>query len=191
MITIAEINRRCFARRAALFALGVYAELSNARGRCPTKIYLTPDQAKQLIWSDLPMHHLEVALTEAQSDVIERESGVWMRKANKTLKALRSFDNQWLIYDQVIGKHENIDLAVGITNNGKIKAIEILVYRESYGCEILHPKWLGQFLAKDVADSIQIDRDIINISGATLSCVHVTNGVNRLIHTWDQVLKHL
>jgi Na+-translocating ferredoxin:NAD+ oxidoreductase RnfG subunit len=130
-----------------------------------------------------------LVLSEAQRKSIETTSGVWVRKENKRIRALKSYDNQWLIYDQVIGKHENIDIAVGITNQGSVKAVEVLIYRESYGCEVLQPKWLQQFIEKRSSNKIKIDHDIVNISGATMSCVHITDGVNRLVHTWDQVLR--
>lgn len=185
------MNRRDFARGLSLIGLSVLSPISFGRGRCPTKIHLTGDQAKTLIWGDLPMEPLSVKLTEQQMKAIQEASGVWVRKRSSNIRALKSSDNHWLIYDQVIGKHENIDLAVGITNQGAVKGVEILVYRESYGCEILHPKWLGQFLAKGSSDPIEIESDIVNISGATLSCVHVTDGVSRLTHTWDQVLRNI
>jgi len=63
-----------------------------------------------------------------------------------------------------------------------------LTYRESYGHEIRHPKWRAQFQGKTVAKRLKLDRDIKNISGATLSFSHVTDGVNRLLKTWELVL---
>ena len=38
---------------------------------------------------------------------------------------------------------------------------------------------------------MKIDKDIENISGATLSCVHLTDGVRRILHTYDLVLRAL
>ena len=97
----------------------------------------------------------------------------------------------WFILDQVIGKHENIDLAVALFSDGKVKGFEILTYRETYGHEVINPKWQAQFDGKDYREILKLDRQIKNISGATLSCRHVTDGINRLMHTWDQVLRYL
>ena len=54
-----------------------------------------------------------------------------------------------------------------------------------------YPKWRAQFHGKTTAQPVEIDADIKNISGATLSCVHITDGVRRLLHTHALVLKNL
>jgi FMN-binding domain len=87
----------------------------------------------------------------------------------------------WFIVDQVVGKHELITYAVGLNADGTVRAIEILEYRESYGHEVRSQAWRQQFAGKSVADPVQLDQDIRNISGATLSCRHVTAGVKRLL----------
>jgi Na+-transporting NADH:ubiquinone oxidoreductase subunit NqrC len=93
--------------------------------------------------------------------------------------------------DEVIGKHEFITYALALANSGAVKGVEILTYRETYGHEVKLPKWRAQFLGKTVAAPVKIDSDIRNISGATLSCVHVTEGVRRLLYTHAFVLKNL
>jgi len=97
----------------------------------------------------------------------------------------------WYIVDNVIGKHENIDIAVAITKDGKVKGVEVLTYRETYGYEVMNKKWLAQFKGKDNMETLKLDKQIKNISGATLSCRHVTDGVNRLTEIWAQILRYL
>ena len=41
--------------------------------------------------------------------------------------------------------------------------------------------WRNQFVHKSAADPLKLDQDIRNISGATLSSRHVTEGVRRLM----------
>ena len=84
----------------------------------------------------------------------------------------------------------NIDLAVALTHEGKVKGLEVLTYRETYGHEIRNAKWRAQFHGRDNSERLRLDKQIRNITGATLSCRHVTDGINRLTHTWDQVLRH-
>ena len=38
-----------------------------------------------------------------------------------------------------------------------------------------------QFIGKTVRDPVSLNQDIKNISGATLSCRHLTEGVQRLL----------
>ena len=54
----------------------------------------------------------------------------------------------------------------------------------------MNPKWRAQFLGKDDSEHLKLDEQIKNISGATLSCRHVTDGINRLTQTWKLVLQH-
>lgn len=86
-----------------------------------------------------------------------------------------------VIVDSVLGKFEQIDYAVAVDATGKVLAIEILTYREGHGGEVRLPAWRNQFVGKTAADPMKIGSDIANISGATLSCAHITDGVRRLV----------
>ena len=57
-----------------------------------------------------------------------------------------------------------------------------MVYRETYGYEIRNDKWRAQFVGKNANSKLKLDDDIKNISGATLSCRHITDGVKRCSH---------
>lgn len=153
------------------------------------KQYLTPEQAKSLIWADKAFTPTPIELSDAQRAQIEDASSVRVR--NKRLNAFRSEDGCWFILDQVVGKHEFVDIAVGIDAEGRVKGIEILEYRETYGYEVANPKWRAQFVGRDHSEHLKVDEQIKNISGATLSCVHITDGINRLTHTWAIVLKQI
>jgi hypothetical protein len=87
----------------------------------------------------------------------------------------------FFIFDRVIGKHLYIDYALALDPAGRIREVEILQYRESYGGEIRTASWLAQFVGKSNADPLRIGNDIRNISGATLSCAHVTEGIKRIM----------
>lgn len=179
------MQRRNFIR---IITLGL-ASISLTSKICYAKTYLTIEQAKRILWKDTKLTAIPVRLTEKQADSIAEASDIRVR--NLKLNVWKSENNGWFIVDQVIGKHENIDLAVAIDNQGKVMGLEVLTYRETYGDQIMHPKWRAQFFGKDNSEHLKLDHQIKNISGATLSCRHVTDGINRLTHTWDQVLKSL
>ena len=86
-----------------------------------------------------------------------------------------------VVVDAVIGKFEQIDYAVALGTDGRVMAVEILTYRESHGAEVRLPAWRNQFAGKGAADPIQLGTDIQNISGATMSCTHLTDGVHRIV----------
>jgi len=150
---------------------------------------MTLEQAKSVLFKGKALTPVAVTLTDIQAESIEDASDIRVR--NQKLNVWKTDENEWFVVDQVIGKHENIDMAVGIDSQGKVTGIEVLVYRESYGDQIMHPKWRAQFHGKDNSEYLKLDKQIKNISGATLSCRHVTDGINRLTHTWAQVLSTL
>lgn len=94
-----------------------------------------------------------------------------------------------IFFDHVIGKHELIDYAVALSPDGTVGQIEILEYRESYGGEIRGQRWRDQFTGKSSADKLRLNEDIYNISGATLSCRHVTEGVKRVVAIYNLLLR--
>jgi Na+-transporting NADH:ubiquinone oxidoreductase subunit NqrC len=63
-----------------------------------------------------------------------------------------------------------------------------LSYRETYGYQVRNAEWRRLFAGKTLADPFKLDQDIPNISGATLSCRNVTNGVKRLLALQELVL---
>jgi FMN-binding domain len=90
----------------------------------------------------------------------------------------------YFFVDAVIGKHDLITYAVALTGDGKVRQTEILEYREAYGGEVRNAHWRAQFLGRQHGDPVRIGRDIQNISGATLSCEHLTDGIRRLLATY-------
>lgn len=90
------------------------------------------------------------------------------------------------VLDHVVGKHLYIDYAVSI-ENGHVRRVDILAYREFYGGEIRSPSWLAQFVGKTSASPLKVGSDIRNISGATLSSLHVTEGVKRVLSAYGHL----
>ena len=149
--------------------------------------FLSRDQAQQAIWKDTKFKLVDIQLTKEQIKLIKSRVKT---KVNSNFKAYKSIDGSWFIVDQVVGKHEYIDMAVGITSTGVIKDVEILTYRETYGGQIRNVNWLKQFFGRNHKEILKLDKQIKNISGATLSCKHVTQGVNKLNQIWYEVLRH-
>ena len=145
-------------------------------------VYLSVEQAQRAMFpgaSEFLSHPLD--LTSAQRQSIVRSAG----SSPKRLLAweARSGGRRlgWFLLDKVLGKHENITYAVALDTQGRIAAVEILEYRETYGGEIRNPRWRARFFGKSVASPVSLGQDIKNISGATISCRNVTRGVKRLL----------
>jgi Na+-translocating ferredoxin:NAD+ oxidoreductase RnfG subunit len=154
-----------------------------------SKTYLTVEQAKKVLFNNTSMTQIDVLLTKEQMKSIKKSSKTRVR--NSKMNVWKTSDGGWFILDNVIGKHENIDIGVALTRDGKVKGVEVLTYRETYGYQVMNKNWLAQFFGKDHGEVLKLDKQIKNISGATLSCRHITDGVNRLTHSWDQILRYL
>ena len=150
-------------------------------------VYLSVDQAQSLMFPGATFQPDVHAITNEQAKAIERASGVAVR--NRQLKVWRVSTGGWFIVDEVVGKHEFIPFALGLDASGAVKSVEILEYREAYGGQIRQPNWRTQFVGKRGGVKLQLNKDIRNISGATLSCKHITDGVSRLLATYEIVLK--
>ena len=151
------------------------------------EVFLSTEQAMALLFPGERLTPAHITLTTAQQKAISKASGVRMR--SDSVQAWRGSGGGWLITDNVIGKHEFIDFALALKPDGSVNGVEIMTYRETYGGEIKSPKWRAQFTGKSSRQPVQIDKDIKNISGATLSSVHITDGVRRLLHTWAIALQ--
>ena len=141
-------------------------------------VYLSVEQAQQLMFKGQTLTPLLLALSTDQSVAVERDSGVKVYPGS--LRAWKADDGYFFI-DGVIGKHDLITYAVALTSDGKVRQVEILEYREAYGGEVRNARWRAQFVGRRYGDPVRIGADVQNISGATLSCAHVTDGVRRLL----------
>jgi Na+-translocating ferredoxin:NAD+ oxidoreductase RnfG subunit len=138
-------------------ALGVIFPGQNAGGFKPSTLKLSKDQRKAITaTTGLPIRDQEISL--------------WT-----------SPNGSQMYVDQVVGKHEFITFALGVSADGKVLGVEILEYKETYGGEVRQVEWRKQFHGKKAGDVFKLGGTIRNISGATLSCHSVTDGVNRLL----------
>lgn len=144
-------------------------------------VYLSVEQAQQLMFAGQTLTPYSLMLSAAQVTAIERDSGVKVFPGS--VRAWKANDG-YFFTDSVIGKHDLINYAVALRADGKIRRLEILEYREAYGGEVRNEHWRAQFVGRHHGDPVSIGRDIQNISGATLSCGHLTDGIRRLLATY-------
>ena len=149
-------------------------------------VYMSIEQAQALMFPGETLTAHPVTLTDDQVSRIEEASDTDV--LSKSLKAWKASGGGWFIADQVVGKHDFIPIALAIDAHGAVKDVEILEYRESYGDDVRNPKWRAQFTGKTSHSTLRLTDDIQNISGATLSSKHITDGVRRLLVTHDVVL---
>jgi len=163
-----------------------------AAPQCYAAKYMSEEQARMLIFAQADEFlAAPVQLTPEQMQQIDKLSGVAGRSPNQQVwRAMsKGVFVGWFFIDQVIGKHELITYAAGINADGTLRQFQIIEYLEAYGSQVRYTKWRDQFVGKTAASPLQIDVDIGNISGATLSCRHLTDGIKRLLVLQQSVLR--
>lgn len=92
----------------------------------------------------------------------------------------------YALIQNTIGKHKPMTYMVGIDNKGHVSDVELLVFRESRGSEIRQKRFNSQYEGKTVLDPVRINKDIINISGATMSVRSMSAGIKRVLVLVDE-----
>ena len=155
-----------------------------------TTVYLTLDQAPKSLFSGAEIERKNVPSTPEFKEKLKAKLGrvtptVW-EESYPTFTATQ--DNKTVGYAVVvdeIGKVNPFTLIVAATPEFKVRDVAVMVYREPRGGEITQKRFLAQYKGKKSSDPILLDRDIVGISGATLSVI----GANRAVHKALSVLE--
>ena len=145
--------------------------------------YLTVEQAQRAMFPDASaFRDASLHLSTEQMHQVEKLAGIPARSVNWRVFAALKGDTPlgYMILDDVVGKFELISYAVAVNPDASIRQVEILTYRESHGFEVRNAAWRKQFAGKSVQAGLSVGEGIANISGATLSCTHLTDGVRRI-----------
>ncbi len=148
------------------------------------EIYFTEEEAAKVMFPESETIRREtLPLTPEQKTLVEQTIG-W--KFPET-----SFDvyigetkediDGYAIVQNTIGKHRPITYMVAVDSGGEVINFEVLVYREGRGNEIARKRFNYQYEGKTVGDPVGINRDIINITGATMSVRSASAGVKRVL----------
>ena len=155
--------------------------------------YMTVDQAQKAVFpeADAVQEIVISRQTPAQLQALLSEAGP--QPPHGTLRIWRATRNGMLLghvfVDEVVGRQNLITYAVGIGVDGALRNLEILAYRESHGGEVRNSAWRAQFNDRRTLEQLHFMTDIKNISGATLSSEHVTQGVRWLMALWQAALR--
>src|SRR3989339_845241 len=146
--------------------------------------YLTEEQALALIFPECDeIVTDEFVMTPEEKSSLEKllsrrlyEDGfkTYIGRKNGTIQG-------YAIITEEIGKFHPFTFVVGVGTDGKITNIAILVYRESRGGEIAKKRFLYQFMGKSFKNPVRINKDIINITGATMSVQCMCAGVRKVL----------
>jgi len=154
------------------------------------EVYLTVEEAAQLMFPQSDLLRKEVVvLTPEQKATVEARIGwhfpeesfeVFIGETNGKVDGYAFIQN-------TIGKHKPMTYMVAVDTQGRATNVEVLVYRESRGSQVRKKRFNYQYEGKTIYDPIRINRDIINISGATMSVRSMSAGVKRVLVLVDEL----
>lgn len=168
--------------RAMLVGISMLGVTSVARAQ---DVLLTPDQALHEIFPEVArtsVEHkvLDDSLRQRLSQTLGRpimESAVDVTRVFDAGGAFRGY----AVVTEEIGKYKPITFMVGVTPQLAVRDVAVMVYRESHGGDVKRRRFLDQYRGKTARDPIDANRDIINISGATISVRSMNAGVKRVL----------
>jgi len=154
------------------------------------EIYLTPEKA---LLSVFPKETIvlseERSFQPEEKDRIEKrlrwklpEESITIYKGEKAGK-----NEGWAVISEEIGKFKPMTFIVKVSPKGAVERVDVMVYREPVGREIKRQRFLRQFRKKTVHSPIRMNRDIINITGATLSVRGITAGIRKVLVILDEL----
>jgi hypothetical protein len=149
------------------------------------QVLLSPQRALKEIFPEVARTSVELrALPPVTRSALEKRLG--RRIDEDSIEVTRVFDaagslRGYAVVTEEIGKYRPITFMVGVTPELKVKDVAVLVYRESRGGEVKRRRFLSQYRGKTSRDPIDLNRDIINISGATISVRSLNAGIKRIL----------
>lgn len=148
------------------------------------QVFLTEEAAVKAVFSENEKVVKRTrAFTQEQKKRIESRLG-WT-VAESSVAVFEGYrDSQtsgWAVIAEEIGKFKPMTFMVKVSNKGKVERVEMMVYREPVGAEVRRKRFWGQFKGKSAQDRLRINRDILNITGATMSVQAMTAGVRKAL----------
>lgn len=129
-----------------------------------------------------------IRLTQEKKDLIEQRIG-WKFPENAFELYIGETGDKidgYAMVHNTVGKHKHMTYMVGVDAKGACSDVELLVFREAKGSEVGRKRFNSQYEGKTVSDPIRINKDIINIPGATMSVRSISAGVKRVLVLVDE-----
>lgn len=149
------------------------------------QVLLSPAEALLEVFPQAAVYRThDFAPTAAQRAQLEEQLGRRLFEARYSFlvvyDARERLQGYALITDER-GKYRPITFMVGVTPDFRVSDAAVMVYRESRGGEVQRERFLAQYRGRTLRDPIAINRDIINISGATISVRSMNAGVRKAL----------
>jgi len=151
--------------------------------------FMTEEEAvKTILPKSQRIHKEMIRLTPEKKELIEQRIGWKFPEESFELYIGETGDkiDGYAMIHNTIGKYKHMTYMVGVDPNGTCTDVELLVFRDAKGSEVGKKRFNSQYDGRTVSDPIRINKDIINISGATMSVRSMSAGVKRVLVLVDE-----
>jgi hypothetical protein len=153
------------------------------------EVYLTEEEALRLMFPKSERIRKEIITLSPEKKSLVQERIGWKfpeESFEVYIGETGSTVDGYAMVQNTIGKHKPMTYMVGVDSKGQCTGVELLVFREARGSEVRTKRFNVQYEGKTVFDPIRINKDIINISGATMSVRSMSAGVKRVLVLIDE-----
>ena len=153
------------------------------------EVFMTEEDAIKIMFPKSErIRKAVIRLSQEKKDTIEQRIGWKFPEESFEVhigETGNTIDGYAMVHN-TIGKHKHMTYMVGVDTSGACTDVELLVFREARGSEVRRKRFNAQYEGKTVSDPIRINKDIINISGATMSVRSISAGVKRVLVLVDE-----
>ena len=153
------------------------------------EVYLTEEEALKLMFPKSDRIRKDALRVSSDKKLVIEERIGWKFPENDFevfVGETGAKIDGYALVQNTIGKHKPMTYMVGVDSTGHVLNVELLVFRESRGSEVRTKRFNVQYEGKTVLDPVRINKDIINISGATMSVRSMSAGIKRALVLIDE-----
>jgi len=147
------------------------------------QIYLSESQALKTVFGTLKVKSRSLTLSEDKKTELQRLLHRKIPEANFTL--FEGYEgNKLKRYAFILeekGKHFPITFIVALNPNASVNQVAVMVYRERRGDGVKRGRFLSQFKDKNSTSAIEINKDIVHLTGSTISSWSIAAGVRKAV----------
>lgn len=155
------------------------------------QIYLSEKEAINTVFEDLKVTEKIFEPNEQQKKIIQKKLRRKIKEDSFKIYIGKKENKveKYAIITEEIGKHYPITFIVGVKPNLSIDQIAVMVYREKRGDAIKRKRFLNQFSNKSLNDPLEVNTDIVHLTGSTISSWSVASGSKKILVILEEFLK--
>lgn len=155
------------------------------------RVFLTREEALRIVLPGATAHRTVVRTVSSEArQRIERRSGRRMVSDSVSIIVGTAGDRVtgYAFFLDEQGLHHPISFAIGLRPDGTLVDCVVMIFRESRGSEIRDLRFRRQLAGKRPTDPLRINRDVINVTGATYSARAATDAIRKAMAIWQECL---